>query len=152
MQRKMKIEAKLFDLNSVNRGYKYNHDVINELKRYVKDTNGTVYSVSDETMLDFHHPNLEDVVGKVESVKVVDSCAWGQIELFDTPKGKIWQDIINEIPNGARFEPIWTYRKLGDKILDLNLEYITVMANIAENFKEDDNTENSTSDDSGSRD
>ena len=85
----MKINVKLFDINcSLN---KYGAGVLeNAIDEYVKNSNKFVSCNSNST-------DLKDIVGNVEHIDITDNGKiFADIELLDTPQGKICQEILNE--------------------------------------------------------
>ena len=84
----MKINVKLFDTNySVN---KYGAGVLeNAIDEYVKNGNKLVSCNSNST-------DLKDVIGTVEHIDRTDNGkVFADIELLDTPQGKIYQEALN---------------------------------------------------------
>lgn len=124
----MDIKVKLFDLSDGNKyNYVYASEVFDALTRYSK-ADELVYTYNDG-----RPHNLTDVVGKLKDVSWHDSCAWADIELLDTPNGKVLKSICEQNGNDAiKVEPIVSYRKVGDKILDFKLESLDVTTNIME--------------------
>ena len=61
----------------------------------------------------------------------------------------IYQEVLKEVTDGAKLSPVWSYRKVGDKILDLELQEVVIIPKF---MYQDDNTENTDSDDTGARD
>jgi len=84
----MKINVKLFDPNySVN---KYGEGVLeNAINEYIKNGNKFVSCNSDST-------DLKDIIGTVEHIDRTDNGkVFADIELLDTPQGKIYQEALN---------------------------------------------------------
>ena len=125
----MNIKVKLFDLNTSNRGYQFTADVFEQFCQYMKNSDRIVYSENGqgETI----HPELDNAVGVINNIEWVDSCAYGNVELINSPKGEIYQTMLNSgvSPDSMELEPVWSYRKVGDKILDLNLHYVNIKLN-----------------------
>ena len=129
----MKIKAKLFDLNASNNGYQFAADVFEQFSQYMKNSDRIVYG--ENATGEITHPELANAVGVINSIEWADSCAYGDIELLDTPQGKIYQTMLNSgvSLDSVKLEPVWIYRKVGDKILDLNLQYVNVKVNCDKN-------------------
>ena len=84
----MKINVKIIDTNySVN---KYGKGVLeNAIDEYIKNGNKLVSCNSNST-------DLKDVIGTVEHIDRTDNGkVFADIELLDTPSGKIYQEILN---------------------------------------------------------
>ena len=84
----MKINVKLFDPNySVN---KYGKGVLeNAIDEYIKNGNKFVSCNSNST-------DLKDIIGTVEHIDRTDNGkVFADIELLDTPMGKIYQEALN---------------------------------------------------------
>lgn len=123
----MKVRAKLYDPNEGNRDYKFTAEAFELFNQYMKKSDRIVYDGQEMDELELTHPSLNDAVGKVESIEWVDSCAFGEIELIDTPKGKCYQDLLRLSDVPISISPVWSYRKVGDKILDLQLKDVVVL-------------------------
>ena len=148
----MKVKVKLYDPSIRNRDYKFTAQVFEQFKQYMKsiDRNRIVYDGNRALDGELVHPTLEDAVGRLDSIEWVDSCAFGNVELLNTPKGMIYQDVLKQVADGASLSPVWSYRKVGDKILDLELQEIVILP--TKFLDNDDSSKNTTVDDSGSRD
>lgn len=85
----MQITTKLIDIN--NTKYQYADGVLDEaINEYMKQEYKLVYS-------EFNSTDLINVIGKVENISKNDvGEIWANIELLDTPKGKKYQEIINQ--------------------------------------------------------
>ena len=84
----MKINVKLFDPNySVN---KYGEGVLeNAIDEYIKNGNKFVSCNSNST-------DLKDIIGTVKHIDRTDNGkVFADIELLDTPMGKIYQEALN---------------------------------------------------------
>ena len=84
----MNINVKIFDPNyNVN---KYSVGVLeNAIDEYVKNSNKFVSCNSDST-------DLKDIIGTVEHIDRTDNGkVFADIELLDTPQGKIYQEALN---------------------------------------------------------
>ena len=147
----MKVRVKLYDPSIRNRDYKFTAQVFEQFNQYMKSIDRRiVYDGNRVLDGELVHPTLEDAVGRLDSIEWVDSCAFGNVELLNTPKGMIYQDVLKQVVDGASLSPVWSYRKVGDKILDLELQEVVILP--TKFLDNDDNTENPTSDDTGTRD
>lgn len=146
----MKVRVKLYDPSIRNRDYKFTAQVFEQLNQYMKGIDRIVYDGNRAFDGELVHPTLEDAVGRLDSIEWVDSCAFGNVELLNTPKGMIYQDVLKQVTDGASLSPVWSYRRVGDKILDLQLQEVVILP--TKFLDNDDNTENPTSDDTGTRD
>lgn len=146
----MKVRVKLYDPSIRNRDYKFTAQVFEQFNQYMKSIDRIVYDGNRAFNGELVHPTLEDAVGRLDSIEWVDSCAFGNVELLNTPKGMIYQDVLKQVVDGASLSPVWSYRKVGNKILDLQLQEVVILP--TKFLDNDDNTENPTSDDTGARD
>lgn len=146
----MKVRVKLYDPTTRNRDYKFTAQVFEQFNQYMKGVDRIVYDGNRAFDGELVHPTLEDAVGRLDSIEWVDSCAFGNVELLNTPKGMIYQDVLKQFTDGASLSPVWSYRRVGDKILDLQLQEVVIIP--TKFLNNDDNAENTTVDDSGSRD
>lgn len=146
----MKVRVKLYDPSIGNRDYKFTAQVFEQFNQYMKSIDRIVYDGNRAFDGELVHPKLEDAVGRLDSIEWVDSCAFGNIELLNTPKGMIYQDVLKQVADGASLSPVWSYRKVGDKILDLELQEVVILP--TKFLDNDDSAKNTTIDDSGSRD
>ena len=119
----MKISAKLADLSKNNDGRDYDEaQFFDAAKQYMAES-GLVF----EDVTNHSARSLEDIVGKLECLELRDSALHAKVELLDTPKGLAIQQIVCENPESISFVPYVSYRKLGDKILDLRIEEIMAL-------------------------
>lgn len=119
----MKISTKLADLLKNNDGRDYDEtQFFYAAKQYMAESGLVFVDVTNHSAR-----SLEDVVGKLECVELRDSALHAKVELLDTPKGLAIQQIVCENPESISLVPYVSYRKLGDKILDLRIEEIMAL-------------------------
>ena len=125
----MQVVANIFDFGTEHRtttGAVYDNDVI---RRAVEEFNKNV----DHKFV-YLHPNTPDtisddlskVVGTVKGLSVKEDGIYAEMELIDTPLGKVAQKLID---NGfdMQYSPDGYGRVVGGKVLDYTMRSVTIV-------------------------
>jgi len=126
----MEITVKLFDVNQLSdngRRYENLAEIFEQFKEYMKRKDRYVLEPEENYNFLDHPIRLEQIVGEVEHIEWKDQKLYGKVKLLDTPRGKIYQNIVQELPNCFTVEPFFSYHRLGDKLLGIQLEDMFIM-------------------------
>ena len=122
----MEIKVKIFDINQLpdeyGRRYQNLDAVFEQFNCYMKRKDRYVLDNPEYMERVEHVMKLEDIIGEVTHIEWKDQSAFANIHLLDTPKGTVYQELLSKVPEHISIEPFFSYRKLGDKMVDLQLE------------------------------
>lgn len=122
----MKLTAKIFDSKYKHKNhYVYDSDV---LKNAVKEFNDSPNKyVLRENKNYVNQINLIDVIGIVNNIYYTNGEIHANIEILDTPEGKIYQELIKN--NSVRFSPAGFGEITDNKVTNYTIRSIDAILN-----------------------